>query len=177
MVSREGRPCGKDDVGGDGSEVFEESLAGAFIVAGFSPAVFDEIADGVEGEGQKVHGGEQHGEAVFAMAEVVLQTIAVVFQNVEPFILDLPAGPGCGTDGSGVVLGEVEAGDKGALIGGLALGIGDGEGDKIDHHRVLAIAQRHGVEPAVADGQGLALKLFGDLKLVRPGPKRGGGLG
>jgi len=45
----------------------------------------------VPGEGEEVEGGERHGEMGLAMPEVVLELVAVVFQDVEAFVLDLPS--------------------------------------------------------------------------------------
>ena len=43
----------------------------------------------MEGKGQEVHGGEHHGEVFLAMAEVVFEVVAVVFEDVEALVLDL----------------------------------------------------------------------------------------
>jgi len=51
-----------------------------------------------EGEGEQVDGGEGLGQALLVMTEVVFERVAVVFQHVEAFILDLPARSGASGD-------------------------------------------------------------------------------
>ena len=131
----------------------------------------------MEGEGEKVHGGEQHGEAVCAVSKVVFEAIAVVFQNVESLVFDLPAGSGADGDLGGIGLGDGEAGDEGAFVDDLAFGVGGGEGDEVDRHGVQAVAQGHGIEPAVMDGLALGPEFFGDGEFVRLGAVRGNRLG
>ena len=71
--------------------LFEEPFSGAFGLPRLCPEVFEAIADGMEGEGQEVHGGEQHGEVLLAVAEIVFELVALVLQRVERLVLDLPA--------------------------------------------------------------------------------------
>ena len=123
----------------------------------------------MEGEGEKVHGGEQHGEAVCAVSKVVFEAIAVVFQNVESLVFDLPAGSGADGNLGGIGLGDAQAGDEGAFVDDLAFGAGGGEGDEVDRHGVQAVAQGHGIEPAVMDGLALGPEFFGDGEFVRLG--------
>lgn len=73
------------------------------------------------GEGQKVHGSEQHGEVLLAVAEVVLEMIAVVFEDVEALVFDFPARPGAGGDLCDGVARDLERGDEGAVVGRFPL--------------------------------------------------------
>jgi hypothetical protein len=50
----------------------------------------------VEGEGQQVHSREHSSQVFVAVREVVGQVIAIIFQHVEGFVLDLRAGQGRG---------------------------------------------------------------------------------
>src|SRR5919112_2847187 len=84
-------PSGEDQEGGDGSQVFEEPAAGAHLLHRLAPEIFSQIADGMESESQQVQGDEHGGKIVFAVAEVVFEMVAVVLQDIEAFILDLPA--------------------------------------------------------------------------------------
>jgi hypothetical protein len=43
--------------------------------------MFEAVADGMDGEGQQVHRGEHHGEVLFAVAEVVLEVVAVGLES------------------------------------------------------------------------------------------------
>jgi len=61
-----------------------------------NPEGFQAVVDGMEGEGEQVHGGEGFGQVFLSMAEVVFEVVAVVFQHVEAFVLDLPSGAGAG---------------------------------------------------------------------------------
>src|SRR3954449_3144713 len=88
-------PGGEDQEGGDGSQIFEEP--GPHLHHRLAPEIFGQIADGMEGESQKVERNKHGGKIDFAVAEVVFEMVAVVLQDVEAFILDLSARPA--TDG------------------------------------------------------------------------------
>jgi hypothetical protein len=47
----------------------------------------------VAGEGQQIEGSAHHRQVLAAVAEVVLQVIAAVFQGIEAFVLDIPTRP------------------------------------------------------------------------------------
>src|ERR671910_958965 len=92
--SGEGQRCQKvvpgweDQEGGDGSQVFEEPTTGPHLLHRPAPRIFGEIADGMESESQKVQGDEHGGKIVFAVAEIVLEIVSVVLQDVEAFVFD-----------------------------------------------------------------------------------------
>src|SRR3954451_18232377 len=73
----ERRPIGKDEIGGDGSDVLEKARPRPFGGPGFGPELFEAVANRMECEGEQVHGGEHHGEVLLAVAEVVLKVVAV----------------------------------------------------------------------------------------------------
>ncbi|MBY6243612.1 hypothetical protein [Methylosinus sp. Sm6] len=129
-----------------------EKQDAAVGLAGFHPQRLETIADGVHGEGQEVHGREQHGEVLLAMAEIMLEMVAVVFENIEAFVLDLPPRPRAGGNFGDALAQDVERGDEGAVAGRLAFGVGDGEAEPIDLDAVL-VAQRRFREPSVAAGE------------------------
>src|SRR5918995_6015910 len=85
-------PGGEDQKGGDGSQVFEEPAAGAHLLHRPAPEIFGQIADGMESESEKVQGDEHGGKIDFPVPEVVLGMVAVVLQDIEAFVLDLPPG-------------------------------------------------------------------------------------
>src|SRR3974390_3892790 len=78
------------------------------------------------------------------------EMIAVVFEDVEAFVLDFPPRSCAGGDLSDVFARDLERGDEGAVVGRLALGVADGDADPIDDEGVLAVAQRRLREPAVS---------------------------
>src|SRR4051812_16912401 len=92
-VARRIVPGGEDQEGGDGSQVFEEAAARAHLLHRFAPEIFGQIADGMEGESEKVQRNEHGGKIDFAVPEVVFEMVAIVLEDVEAFILDLPARP------------------------------------------------------------------------------------
>ena len=50
----------------------------------------------MEGEGGEVEDGEDRGQMMLAVAEIVLEVVALGFQGIEAFVLDLPACPAAG---------------------------------------------------------------------------------
>jgi hypothetical protein len=89
-------PGGEDQEGGDGSQIFEEPAAGSHLLHRLAPEIFGQIADGMEGESEQVQGNEHGGKIGFPVSKVVFEMIAVVLQNIEAFVLDLPARPATG---------------------------------------------------------------------------------
>src|SRR5271156_298334 len=81
-------PRGENKEDSDGSQSFEEAVACSCLVDGLEPNVIGEFSDGVEGEGQQVEGGEDGGQVLLAVAEIVFEVIALCFQDVEAFVFD-----------------------------------------------------------------------------------------
>ncbi len=115
------------------------------------------------GEGEHVEGGERHGQICLAMSEVVLKLVAVVFQDVEAFVLDLPPRAAAGGDLRDVGLGDRQRGDESCLVFDGALGVQAFKADPVDQHGVLAVAQRNLLAEAVA-------MRLACLALADPGP-------
>ena len=121
-------PGGEDQEGGDGSQVFEEPAAGSHLLHRPAPEIFGQIADGMEGESEQVQGHEHGGKIGFPVPEVVFEIVAVVLQDIEAFVLDLPAGAATGGQFGHRVGADLEVGDE-------AVAVCDGAGgvDDLDH--------------------------------------------
>ena len=61
-----------------GAQVLEEALARPKDIAGLFPGGFEGFAQPVAGEGKEVQGSEQGRQVLLAVAEVVLEMVAVV---------------------------------------------------------------------------------------------------
>src|SRR4051812_48970754 len=143
-------PGGEDQEGGDGSQVFEEPTTGPHLLHRPAPQIFGEIADGMESESQKVQGDEHGGKIVFAVAEIVLEIVSVVLQDVEAFVLDLPACPATGGQFDHCVVTDVEIGDEAVAICDFTGGVDDLNHEPVDDQGVGIAAQRNVAQPAVA---------------------------
>src|SRR5271165_5176107 len=97
------------------------SIFGRF--PGLAPGRFDEVEHGVPGEGEHVEGGERHGQIGLAMAEIVFEFVAMVFQDVEAFVLDLPPRAAAADDLRDVGFCDRQRSDHGRLIFHGALGV------------------------------------------------------
>src|SRR3954464_2543233 len=152
--SGEGQRCqkvgGEDQEGGDGSQVFEEPTTGSHLLHRPAPQIFGEIADGMEGETQRVWRAEHGGKIVFAGAEIVLEIVSVVLQDVEAFVLDLPACPATGGQVDHCVGTDVEIGDEAVAVGDLTGGVDDLDHQPVDGQGIGIAAQRNVAQPAVA---------------------------
>lgn len=166
----EALPIGKDEVDGDCLDMLEEALAGAGRGSGVDPELFETIADRVTGEGQEVHGGEHHGEVLLAVAEIVFEVVAVVLENVDAFVLNLPSQPGTGAEAGDALAGDWQRGHEDVDVGDLALGVRNGNADPIDETAILAVAERRAFEPAIARGQAFAGDFLRNRMLVAGGP-------
>ena len=77
------------------------------------------------------------------MPEIVFEVIALGFQGVEAFVLDLPARPAAGGQfDDGVAVGG-QIGDEAVAIGQLAGGVANLDHQPVDRHGIDAVAQRH----------------------------------
>src|SRR4051794_21451328 len=85
-------PGREDQESGDGSQVFEEAAARAHLLHRLAPEIFGQIADGMEGESEKVQGHEHGGKIGFPVPKVVFGMVAVVLQDVEAFVVSRPGG-------------------------------------------------------------------------------------
>jgi hypothetical protein len=84
------------------------------------------------------------------VSEVVLKVVALVLQNVEGLVLDLPPGPATGAkfdDGIGT---DRQIGDEAVAVGGLAASVDDLDLEPVDDQRIAPVAQRDNMEPAIA---------------------------
>ncbi len=118
----------------------EESCSFGDDFPGLGPLGFQAVAYGVEGEGEQVQGGEGFGQMLFSVAEVVFQTVAVVFERVEAFIFDLPPGSGAGCDLGDRLGRDGLAGGECAVAGRLSGCVGDRDAYPVDLERVPAVA-------------------------------------
>ena len=84
-------PVGEEEEDGDRSQTFEETAACSCLVDGLQPKVIGEFGDGVEGEGQQVEGGKDGGQVLLAVAEIVFEVIALVFQGIEASAMPISA--------------------------------------------------------------------------------------
>ena len=116
------------------------------------------------GEGEQVERGERHGQIGLAVPEIVFKLVAVVFQDVEAFVLDLPPCAAASGDLGDVALGDRQRGNEGHLVCDCALGVEAVEADPVDQHGVLAVAQRNLLDEPVA--MRLARLAFADLDLM-----------
>src|SRR5215472_6048990 len=91
-------PRGEDQVDGDGGKAAEELHARTGLRPGKLPQGLGLIADRVEGEGEQIEGDQQSGQVLLAVAEVVLEVVAIGFENVEGLVLNFPSGTAAGCE-------------------------------------------------------------------------------
>ena len=136
----ENQPGGKDYVGAQHEDVGEEAGSLDRRFASGLPGWFEQFEYGVPGEGEQIEGRQCHREKPLAMAEIVLEFVAVVFQYVEALVLDFPARSAASDDLGDIVFGDGKAGHPGHGIFDLALRVDNFEADPVDQERVLAVA-------------------------------------
>ena len=86
-------PGGEHLVGGDGPQVLEQADSRAEPLPGRLPGGFGARRPR-GGEGQQVDDDQRAGQGVLAVADVVFEVVAVLPEDVEGLVLDLPAGAG-----------------------------------------------------------------------------------
>src|SRR6478752_2573713 len=82
----------------------------------------------------------------------MLEVVTAGFQNVECFVLYLPACAATGGEFGDVLAGNREVGDKTVPVSDLAGGIGDFDFQPVDRQGVLGVAQRNPGDPTVPVG-------------------------
>src|SRR4051795_1220322 len=112
--------------------MLEEAVFGT--AGGGAPGEDTEIGGGVEGEGEQVEADQEVGQGLLAVAEVVLEVVAL--EHVEGLVLNLPAGAAARGQFSDTVRGDRQIGDKGIVVGALARTVEDFDGEPVDGHGI-----------------------------------------
>ena len=107
-------------------------------MAGGFPEIIGDVAEGMEGEGQEVEAGEDGGEVLLAVSEVVFEIVAAVLEDVEGLVLDLPAGAAAGGEFDDVVGADGQIGDPAVAVGGLAPGVDNPDLDRVERGGVFS---------------------------------------
>ena len=95
------------------------------------------------------------------MAEIVLGVIAVVFQDVERFVLDFPSGSATVGEGDDVVLVGFDGGYEMILVGSLAAVL-DFHGEPVDLQGIVSVADRQWTSAPLV-GAGFSARALGAL--------------
>ena len=129
-------PCLEYDVNRDGAEMLEESVCWPARGHRFASGQHGEPCHGIEVESQEIEHHQHAGQGFLSMAEIMLQVVSVVFQDVERFILDLPARAATG----GEVRRDLQIGDNTIEIRPFSLRVLDFDGEPIHRQRVIRVA-------------------------------------
>ena len=101
------------------------------------------VAYGMERKCDQIQSHQCVRQSLFAVAEVMLHVIAVFFQQVKPFVFNLPARPtGCHNLGS-IGFGDIKLGNEAKALRGVA--VADPANLKfnvIDLQRIVAVSDR-----------------------------------
>jgi hypothetical protein len=85
--------------------------------------------------------GSQHiGQMLLAMTEVMVEMIALIFEDLVVFVLDFPAGTASGDYLRHVIVGNQMRRCPGVAEKHLAFGIGQRQYAPIDHQGVITVA-------------------------------------
>ena len=105
-----------DDVDGDKEPMFSGKPG-----SGGLPQFAQVVAYGMKRKCDQVQSHQCVGQSLFAVAEVMLRVIAVFFQQIKPFVFNLPACPaGCCNVGC-IGLGDIKRGHEAKALRGFAV--------------------------------------------------------
>jgi hypothetical protein len=138
----------EDDDGEDPAQTFPELGLGAESGAELTEEVPGVLNDLIDGEGQKHEQGEDGGEIFGAVPIVVLEMVALIFEGVEGFVLDLPAGATGARDLFNRGFGEREIGHP-RPDGLFPRTVGPFAAQEIDRHVNRAIVQTESAGPGM----------------------------
>jgi len=119
------------------------------FLPGRAPQFVGDIAGGMKREGQKVEGGENGGQALFAVAEIVFDVVAFGFQYIECLIFDFPSGTTAGGQFGDIVGADRKISDEAIAIGDGAAGVENLDLEPVDLQGIVAVAQRDILDPTV----------------------------
>src|SRR5580693_6636728 len=104
----------------------------------------------MDSEGKKVQGDEDGGKVQLAMTEAVLKVVSLGLENIEGFVLDLPAGATAGGEFGDILGSDREVGDEAVVVGDFAGGVENLDLEPVDDEGALAVAQGNVADPAIA---------------------------
>lgn len=99
--------------------------------------------------GQQVQRGEQVGQELLAVSEVVVEMVALGFQSVVVLVLDFPPRPPGGSQRGDVVVGDGMRGGPGVLEEESPAGIGGDQFQPVGHHGLVRVTQGHLMSVAI----------------------------
>ena len=108
------------------------------LLPGQAPDFVADVADGMDSEGKKVQGDEDGGKVQLAMTEAVLKVVSLGLENIEGFVLDLPAGATAGGEFGDILGSDREVGDEAVVVGDFAGGVENLDLEPVDDEGVLA---------------------------------------
>jgi hypothetical protein len=112
--------------------VLEEAVLGAAGGHGGAPGADAEVGNGVEREREQVEADQEARQGLLAVAEVVLEVVALGLEDVEGLVLDLPAGAAASGQFGDCVRSDRQVGDEGVAVGALAGGVEGLNGEPVD---------------------------------------------
>lgn len=133
-----------------GAEVVEEGDPPAQVFPQVAIELVGEVGNGMQEKREEHQRKQCQGEILIAMAKVVLQPVAVIFQYVVVFVFDFPMRPATAHQFRQIVLRDREVRDPGVMIAGLSgVAAGDVEFEPIDLQGIRPRAQRNVIAKAI----------------------------
>ena len=106
----------------------------------------------MEEEGQKVQGGEQGGQMLLAMAEIVFEVVALRFEGVVILVFHFPPGSSGLNNLSYGVIGDGVGGDESILVSHPTVRTAHRDFTPVHQQGIIPISEGHIIEIAVAPG-------------------------
>jgi len=103
----------------------EEVSAASLIFSNGFPAFIATIHERMRSERKEICCGECHGEILLPVPEIMLQMIAIVFQNIESFVFNFPPRAAASGDLNDIVSRDRQAGDEVMLVANRPIGRDD----------------------------------------------------
>ena len=111
--------------------------------SGVLPQLAQVVAYGMKHKCDQVQSHQCVGQPLFAVSEVMFHVIAVFFQQVKPFVFNLPARPTSCYNLGCIGLGGIKRGDEAKALRGLAVAApANLKFNVIDLQRVVAVSDR-----------------------------------
>ena len=119
-------PAVEDHVASQGPEIMKESAADGKGFSQQAVVIIGDVQSSVNEKGEQIQGEQGVGEMLITVAKVMFQMVALIFEYIDIFILDLPAGTPYSAEFGDIVERNRMIGGPSIVIDGLAgLGMGN----------------------------------------------------
>jgi len=151
------------------SQLVPELFSGGKAFAAALIGRVGQFKDLMDEEGQEVEDKKVHGQELLSVAIVMFNLVALIFQGIEGFVFDFPAGASAFNQVLNIVSGNREIGYPTVMVGGFPLFIDEPVLEEIDLIGVSRAIQGDIVHPVIQVTPAFLIRYFKMVGLLQCG--------